>query len=148
MDIDGSKLEAGEVFGPTMFHCVLQGVLLATTCSALVSRPRDKICLRLYVVVINLIALLQTVVHLMQGFCSLMGHPPRHWLELLVPRLTPILSAMAQVFFIRRCWRVFGRKWLPMIPFGILCIAAFVPGVILGAYAYPSLSVTGDELAK
>ncbi|KAF8699343.1 Cytochrome c oxidase assembly protein CtaG/Cox11, partial [Rhizoctonia solani] len=67
------------------------------------------------------------------------------WLEVLAPRLTPILCAAIQMFFIRRCWRIFKQMWIPMIPFGALWIAAFVPG---GAYAYPLVSIATNELAK
>ncbi|KAH7341575.1 hypothetical protein B0J17DRAFT_714739 [Rhizoctonia solani] len=35
-----------------------------------------------------------------------------------------------------------------MIPFVALFIAAFVPGVVLGAYVYPSLPIADDELSK
>ncbi|QRW18140.1 cytochrome oxidase assembly factor [Rhizoctonia solani] len=70
------------------------------------------------------------------------------WLEVLVPRLTPVLCATTQMFFIRRCWRIFEKRWIPMIPFGALWIAAFVPGVCLGAYAYPLVSIATNELVK
>ncbi|KAH7341576.1 hypothetical protein B0J17DRAFT_647134 [Rhizoctonia solani] len=117
-------------------------------CGVLVSRPGDSIWLKVYIVVINSIALLQTIAHIIQGFSDLGEQPPYHWLELLVPRLTAVLSASAQLFFIHRCWRIFRRRWLPMIPFCALFITAFVPGVGLGTYAYPTLSVPADELAR
>ncbi|CAE7177205.1 unnamed protein product [Rhizoctonia solani] len=148
MPVDGSKLPIEDIFGLTAFHCTLQGVFMTMICSALVSRPGDSIWSKVYIVVINLIALLQTIAHVIQCFSSLEEQPPYHLLQELVPRLTAILNASAQLFFIHRCWRIFQRRWLPMIPFAVLFIMAFVPGVGLGTYAYPALSVPEDKLAR
>ncbi|KDN48765.1 hypothetical protein RSAG8_02752, partial [Rhizoctonia solani AG-8 WAC10335] len=86
MTVDGSKLQQEHVFGLTIFHCTLQGVLISMICSALVSRPGDSIWLRVYILAINLVALLQTIAHTVQGFSNLEEQPPYHLVGFL-PRV-------------------------------------------------------------
>ncbi|CAE6375340.1 unnamed protein product [Rhizoctonia solani] len=148
MIVDGSQFQKEQVFGLTIFHCTLQGVLLTMICGTLVSRPGDSIWLRAYIVVINSIALLQTIFHVIQGFNNVHEQPPYYWIQVLIPRLTALLSASVQLFFIHRCWKIFRRKWLPMVPFFALFLAALIPGVALGTYTYPALSVADDKLAS
>jgi hypothetical protein len=128
----------------------LSGVLIPLLIHFLSSPRDDRKWFKIYVIYVNILALVQTGVHLYDGL-SVAGsqsiHPAvsatRQVTTLysytlksikalaLSPILTTILGASVQLFFIFRCWRIFQQRLLFIMPFLALWVSALIPGILL-----------------
>ena len=45
--------------------------------------------------------------------------------------MTGFICTLVQAFFIHRCWMIFGKRILPIIPFLGLILLSFVSGIIV-----------------
>lgn len=138
--------------GLGLAHCILQGVLIPLLVAFFSSSRKDKKRLKAYVVYVNVLALTQTVVHIVNGLVVFDEHPLPSSVQAafsaLVPILTAMLGASVQVFFIFRCWRIFSQRLLPIVPFLALWITALVPGIFLGVYFAQSLKFSTLKQAQ
>lgn len=112
---------------------IVQGVLIPILSSFLTTKSEHQLWFRIYVVLINVLALAQTIIHIVHAFDALNGIPERTILVAVPPVLTGLICAAVQTFFIHRCWRIYQQRILAIIPLLLLWLAAFVANIIMGA---------------
>ncbi|CAE6522302.1 unnamed protein product [Rhizoctonia solani] len=127
-------LSAKSLFGLALMQSIVQGVLIPMLSSFLTTKSEHQLWFRIYVVLINALALAQTIIHIVHAFDALNGIPERTILVAVPPMLTGLICAAVQAFFIHRCWRIYQQRFLAIIPLLLLWLAAFVSNIILGAF--------------
>ncbi|KAG8687627.1 hypothetical protein FRC08_011881 [Ceratobasidium sp. 394] len=122
------------VVAATLVHCTLQGVLVPLLVSFLNSGRDQNKWFRGYVVFINLTSLAETIIHIVPIYDTLHQILPSLSLISGPQILTNILGASVQGFFIYRCWRIFQRRILPIVPFLVLHLTSIITGTIVVLY--------------
>ncbi|KAG8688970.1 hypothetical protein FRC12_016375 [Ceratobasidium sp. 428] len=130
----GGVLSPELVVATTLIHCILQGILVPLLVSFLNSGRDQNKWFRAYVVFINLASLTETIIHIVPIYDTLHNIPPRISLILGPQILTNVISASVQAFFISRCWRIFQRRLLPVLPFLALHLTSIISGTIIIVY--------------
>ncbi|CAE6359087.1 unnamed protein product, partial [Rhizoctonia solani] len=106
---------------------IIQGVLMALLSNFLTSKTNHPIWLKIYVIFTNILTGLQTVIHVIQAFESIdSAIPQAEKLVLAAPVLTGLISALVQPYFMHRCWRIYQRRIILVIPLVLLWITSFV----------------------
>ncbi|KAG9122863.1 hypothetical protein FRC07_000586, partial [Ceratobasidium sp. 392] len=124
-----AALGPGQLIGIAMFHCTLQGASVPLLVNFLNSSKHQSSQFKGYVVFVNFVALLQTVVHIILALDAIKPQPLNPSLLLAVPLLTNIVGTSVQGFFIHRCWRIFQQRLLPILPFLVLCMVGTSSGL-------------------
>ncbi|KAG8709643.1 hypothetical protein FRC08_018202, partial [Ceratobasidium sp. 394] len=96
---------------------------------------------RAYVVSVHVVALGQTIMHISQVFDLVESRRPLPLILLAHPLLTIMLNASVQGFFLFRCWCIFRRRLLCIVPFLVLFVAAAVSGLLTAIYHMESSTV-------
>ncbi|CAE6410334.1 unnamed protein product [Rhizoctonia solani] len=133
-------------------QCVVQGSLIPMLATFLSSKSASKrpTTFKIYVILINALSFTQTVIAVLQGFDMMDTAPPRQTLVSVYMYLTGVICASVQAFFIHRCWIIFGKRVLPIIPFLVLLSASLVSGimvVVCGSAVMGSKLVPNKDLA-
>ncbi|KAG8705821.1 hypothetical protein FRC08_001423, partial [Ceratobasidium sp. 394] len=132
------------VVAATLVHCTLQGALVPLLVSFLNSGRDQNKWFRVYVVLVNLASLTETIIHIVPIYDTLHQILPSLSLILGPQILTNMLSASVQGFFIYRCWRIFQRRILPIVPFLVLHLTSIITGTIVVVYL--ALGATTDTV--
>ncbi|KAG8766335.1 hypothetical protein FRC12_006946 [Ceratobasidium sp. 428] len=120
----------------TFFHFLFQGVLITLLPNALSSGQKDPWQTRAYVLSVNTLALAQTVI---SGFNVLDDYRQDKLSLVVPPTLTALLAMVVQSFYILRCWRMLGRRWLCIVPYLVLWLAAAGSGFAIAGLLLPSI---------
>ncbi|CAE6451926.1 unnamed protein product [Rhizoctonia solani] len=133
MSTEAYGLEPRHLLALVVMQCILQGLLICMLASFLSSKSASSrpMGFKLYVVFVNALSFAQTTVTILQGFEMLDVAPHKQILVLVYFWLTGINSAAVQAFFMHRCWRIFEKRILPIIPFLVLFLAFFASGVMV-----------------
>ncbi|KAG9118671.1 hypothetical protein FRC07_006705, partial [Ceratobasidium sp. 392] len=107
-----AALGPGQLIGIAMFHCTLQGASVPLLVNFLDFSKHRSSRFRGYVVFVNLVALMQTIVHVMLALDVIKPQPPNPSLLLDVPLLTNI------------------QRLLPILPFLVLCVTGTLSGLV------------------
>ncbi|ELU43336.1 hypothetical protein AG1IA_02632 [Rhizoctonia solani AG-1 IA] len=104
-------------------------------------QKRDKKWFKFYVIYVNTLALAQTIVQVYNilDFLESSLVKTRPVVLVLGPVLNITSSASVQLFFIFRCWKIYKRRVLFVLPFLTLWLTALLPGLTLGYYLAESL---------
>ncbi|KAH7338200.1 hypothetical protein B0J17DRAFT_415079 [Rhizoctonia solani] len=107
----------------SLLHCAIQGVLVALF-PGVISREREESWkFKTHIVTVNALALGQTVIASMPAFITNnsggIRAPP-----FLPPLFNAFIATLVQAFYILRCWRILGRRWLYILPYLALWMIA------------------------
>ncbi|CUA71227.1 hypothetical protein RSOLAG22IIIB_04531 [Rhizoctonia solani] len=112
----------------SLLHCAFQGVLFALFPGVMSREREESRRFKIHIVVVNFLALGQTVIASMPVFSSNDSdrntgvRAPRF----LPPLFNAFLATLVQGFYILRCWRILGRRWLYILPYITLWLLATV----------------------
>ncbi|KAL5633574.1 hypothetical protein ACGC1H_003904 [Rhizoctonia solani] len=127
------ELEPRYLLALVVIQCVVQGILIPMLATFLSfnTAPKRSMRVKIYVIVVNALSLAQTIIAVVQGFDMLGVAPHRQILVTAHMYLTGIICTSIQVFFTHRCWKMFGKRILPIIPFLLLLLVSFVSGIMV-----------------
>ncbi|CAE6418536.1 unnamed protein product [Rhizoctonia solani] len=101
----------------SLLHCAIQGVLAALF-PGVMSREREESWkFKTHIVVVNSLALGQTVIASMPAFNVNNSNGGTRAPAFLPPLFNAFLATLVQAFYILRCWRILGRRWLYILPY-------------------------------
>lgn len=135
MATDPYALTPRQLVWLAVVQSTIQGILVSLFATFITSKRKRHPSLKVYVGCVNLLALAQTTIHVMQAFDALDPGPPRAAFILVSPVLTAITSTSVQAFYIHRCWQIFKKNILPIVPFLLCLLTALVSGILLGVYS-------------
>ncbi|CAE6438956.1 unnamed protein product [Rhizoctonia solani] len=110
----------------SLLHCTFQGVLSALFPVVMTREKEESWRFKTHIVLVNLLALGQTIIASMPVFSS--NSSGRSTSTRAPPFLPPLFNAflaiLVQGFYIMRCWRILGRRWLHISPYLVLWLLA------------------------
>ncbi|CAE6445757.1 unnamed protein product [Rhizoctonia solani] len=124
------------IFLLATLQCLLQGSLLSMLSAFFSSRTivQRPLWFRAYVLLVNTLSFTQTVLVVAQGFKLFSSVPPTRALGNAFTMLTTIIGISVQLFFIHRCWRIFNKRVLPVVPLVLINLASFVSGILAESF--------------
>ncbi|CAE7191851.1 unnamed protein product [Rhizoctonia solani] len=110
----------------SLLHCAFQGVLVALLPGVMSRERGESWQFKTHIVVVNSLALGQTVIAGMPAFSSNSNGRSTGVRApgFLPPLFNAFLAALVQGFYILRCWRILGRRWLYILPYLSLWLLA------------------------
>ncbi|CUA69230.1 hypothetical protein RSOLAG22IIIB_13956 [Rhizoctonia solani] len=147
MSTEAYGLEPRHLLALVMMQCVTQGTLIPMLTNFLVSKSAAKrpTGLKIYVILVNALGLTQTIIAVLQGFEMLDTTSDKRTFVIIHMYLTVIICTLVQAFFTYRCWKIFGKRILPIVPFLILLAVSFVSGIMV---AVCGSVLPGSKLAR
>ncbi|KAJ1306374.1 hypothetical protein OPQ81_007380 [Rhizoctonia solani] len=121
-----------------VMQCLTQGVLVTLLATFLTSKSSHQPWFKVYVIFVNVLCAGQTVLNIIQAFNIVDLVPQPVALVAAAPVLTGVIGASVQAFFIRRCWKIYDQRILPIIPLLLLWLASLVSSVAIGGYGMQS----------
>ncbi|CAE6450325.1 unnamed protein product [Rhizoctonia solani] len=102
----------------SLLHCVFQGVLVALF-PGVMSREREESWqFKTHIVIVNSLALGQTVIASMPAFSNDSNRNTGVRAPgFLPPLFNAFLALFVQAFYMLRCWKILGRRWLYILPY-------------------------------
>ncbi|KAH7326848.1 hypothetical protein B0J17DRAFT_221048 [Rhizoctonia solani] len=149
MSTNAYGLEPRYLLVLVVMQCILQGSLISMLATFLSSKSASSrpTGLKVYVIFVNTLSLAQTIIAVLQGFEMLDIAPHKQILVIVYLWLIGVNCSAVQAFFIHRCWRIFGKRILPISPFLVLLLASFGSGVICGSVMTGSKEARNKDLA-
>ncbi|CAE7058073.1 unnamed protein product [Rhizoctonia solani] len=112
---------------------VTQGVLLPLLVNFLASKRGHHPWFKLYVVFVNALSLVHTILRIVEAFSAMDATQRLLPLELGSIFLTCSVAAFTQAFYIYRCWRIFNRRTLFIVPYLVGLATALASGASIVA---------------
>ncbi|KAJ1306373.1 hypothetical protein OPQ81_007379 [Rhizoctonia solani] len=140
MGVGAYGLPTQALLSLALLQCGTQGILVTLLVNFLFSKSDYQAWFKIYVTIANAITAGQTVIHVIQAFDIIDLAPVRGMLVPAAPVLTGFVGAFVHPFFVYRCWRIYRRRLLAIVPLLLLGVTSFVSAIMLGAYARQSLT--------
>ncbi|CAE6442586.1 unnamed protein product [Rhizoctonia solani] len=126
---------------------IVQGILIPMLATFMTTKSNHRPWFKIYVFFVNILALVQTIIHIIQAFDIINAFGDRLLLVAAAPVLTGFIGASVQAFFAYRCWRIYHQRILPMIPFLLLWLVSFVSAIVMGAFLARPIGHRPDNAA-
>ncbi|KAB5592550.1 hypothetical protein CTheo_4017 [Ceratobasidium theobromae] len=125
------------MFGLSAMQCTTQGMIISLLVTFLTSPPTPgrSPWFKAYVISVNVLGLVQTIIVILQGVDIFGPRPAREILVVIFHLLTTLIGTFVQAFFLHRCWRIFNKRFWPTAPFLVLLASAFASGTASVIYA-------------
>ncbi|CEL56389.1 hypothetical protein RSOLAG1IB_07775 [Rhizoctonia solani AG-1 IB] len=128
-------LTSGQLVLLAILQGITQGALFPLLISFLASKRTNHRWFKIYVIFTNVLSLSHTIIRVVEAFSSLEPTPRLLPFELSSIFVTCSTAAFTQAFFIYRCWRIFNRRTIFIVPFLIALLTALVSGALIGLFS-------------
>ncbi|CAE6472177.1 unnamed protein product [Rhizoctonia solani] len=123
-----------------------QGVLVPLLVKFLTSKRTHHPWFKIYVISVNVLSLLHTALRIAEAFSALGPVPRLLPFELSSIIVTCCVAAFTQTFFIYRCWRIFNRRMIFVVPYLAGLATALVSGALIGFFSAGVIPTTSHEI--
>ncbi|CAE6394123.1 unnamed protein product [Rhizoctonia solani] len=114
---------------------ITQGILIPLLVNFLTSKRSHPLWFKAYVIFTNILSLAHTIIRIVEAFSALELVPRLLPFELSSIFVTCSIAALTQTFFIHRCWRIFNRRVIFVLPFLVGLLTALASGGLIGLFS-------------
>ncbi|CAE6408211.1 unnamed protein product [Rhizoctonia solani] len=146
MAVASSGLTPRQLVILAVLEGITQGVLVPLLIDFLASKRSHHLWFKVYVIFVNVLSLTHTTLRVAEAFLALGPIPHLFPFELSSIIVASGVTAFTQAFFIYRCWRIFNRRTILIIPYLVGLTTTLVCGALIGLFSAGVIPNTLNEI--